>query len=103
MKQNLITLGREGLPDSVKSQACVQAIFKSDIPAEIKKEMHFFILRNTLQDCGKVPPNCLKAHLIKTAKTTGVSPKKISSLRNLFKAKVGYKGYYLDNGKLKKV
>jgi hypothetical protein len=87
----------------LRKQACVQAIFKSSLPYEIKSEMRKFISRNTLHDCQRVPPNCLKAHLIKTAKSKHLPESRINKLKKLFKSKIGFKGYYLDKGKLKKV
>lgn len=91
------------IPQTAKSQACVRALQKYNLSSEIRKEMEKFISRNILPDCGKVPPNCLKAHLINTAKRFGISHTQLSKLKNSFKAKVGFKGYYLDNGKLMKV
>lgn len=88
---------------SINSQSCVIAIRESNLPTELKKEMRLFAQRNMLSDCGRVPPNCFKAHLVKTAKKLGIKREKIDFLKRLVKGKIGYKGYYLDRGKLKRV
>ena len=88
---------------STNSQSCVIAIRESDLPSRLKDEMSSFAQRNALQDCGRVPPNCFKAHLIRTAKKIGLTSEKIDFLKRLIKGKIGYKGYYLDKGKLKRV
>lgn len=93
----------KSMPLSLERQACVRAIRRANISSELKKEADAFILRNTLPDCGLVPPNCLKAHLINSAKKLGYHSSKIKMLKQLFKSKIGYEGYYLDAGKLKKV
>jgi hypothetical protein len=93
----------ENIPRSVIEQACVKSIYNAKLSTDLKNEIDKFISRNILPDCGKVPPNCLKAHLIKTAKKFGLSRAKINHFKRLFKAKIGFNGYYLDNGKLKKV
>jgi len=97
------TYGTAGGTLSVNSQSCVIAIRESNLPTELKEEMGLFAQRNTLQDCGRVPPNCFKAHLIKTAKKLEINSEKIDFLKRLIKGKIGYKGYYLDKGKLKRV
>tara|TARA_Y100000296_G_scaffold72128_1_gene88262 strand:- start:266 stop:577 length:312 start_codon:yes stop_codon:yes gene_type:complete len=88
---------------STNSQSCVITIRESNLPSELKEEMRLFAQRNTLPDCGRVPPNCFKAHLIKTAKKMRITKEKIDFLKRLIKGKIGYKGYYLDKGKLKRV
>ena len=95
--------GTAGGTFSINSQSCVIAIRESNLPSELKEEMRLFAQRNTLPDCGRVPPNCFKAHLIKTAKKIGINRNKIDFLKRLIKGKIGYKGYYLDKGKLKRV
>jgi len=93
----------EKATNSLEKQACVKAIRKAILPKDLRKEMESFISRNVLPDCGRVPPNCLKAHLVKKAKEIGLGVKKVNSIKKLFKAKIGYEGYYLDAGKLRKV
>ena len=93
----------ETLPKSLVKQRCVNAILSAKLPRNLKSEMINFISRNIIQDCNKIAPNCLKAHLISTAKKLKLSSKKIASLKMLFKSKIGYKGYYLDNGNLRRV
>ena len=83
-------------------QACVIAVRKADLPLIIKAETEQFIQRNVLQDCGRVPPNCLKAFMIETARKMGLT-KIIPYVKKLFKADVGFKGYYLDRGELRHV
>lgn len=90
-------------PVFASEQPCVKSILNSELPAKIKVEMNKFISRNIIKECGRVAPNCLKAHLIKTAKAHGFPEEKINSLKKLFKSKVGFNGYYLDAGKLKRV
>lgn len=90
------------VPKTVAEQVCVKAVLKSNLPQKIKEEAANFISRNVIEDCGKVAPNCLKAHLIKTAKKMKMNDK-INYIDSLFKAKIGYQGYYLDSGKLMKV
>lgn len=91
------------MPRSLAEQACVRSVLKSDLPPEIKGEMKKFILRNVIPECGKVSPNCLKAHLINVSQRMGLSKNKIERLKNLFKSRIGFKGYYLDSDKVKKV
>ncbi len=100
---NKSTTNLEYLPKTVLGQPCVKSIINNNLNYNLKKEMFLFIKRNTLQDCGKVPPNCLKAHLIKTARKLKLPAKRLTYLKNLFRAKLGYMGYYLDSGKLKKI
>ena len=88
---------------SSDNQVCVKAIRNANLPPRLQKEVESFIKRNTLPDCGKVPPNCLKAHMIKTAKKLKLSNRKIEFLNKLFRSKIGYERYYLDAGKLKRV
>lgn len=83
-------------------QACVIALRRADLPIIVKSEAEQFIQRNILQDCGRVPPNCLKAFLVKTIKKMGME-NIIPYAKNLFKSKVGYNGYYLDAGNLYRV
>ncbi len=83
-------------------QSCVRIIRKSNLPVILKAETERFIERNTLEDCGRVPPNCLKAFMIKTAQKMGLE-RVIPYVKSLFRSEVGYKGYYLDGGKLFRV
>lgn len=83
-------------------QSCVKIIRNSNLPIIFKAETEKFIERNVLKDCGKVPPNCLKAFMINTAQKMGLY-KIIPNLKNMFKAKIGYEGYYLDRGQLFRV
>ena len=41
--------------------------------------------------------------MIKTARKLKLNDNKISDLKKLFRAEVGYEGYYLDKGKLKRI
>ena len=88
---------------SLESQPCIRALKRAKLPKKLSEELELFVERNMLSDCRKIPPNCLKAHMISTAHGLKLSKKEIRELANLFEAKVGYKGYYLDAGKLKKV
>lgn len=97
------TKEHENLPKNIAGQACVRAILSSNLPGNIKEEMKKFILRNIIPDCQRVSPHCLKAHLINTSISMGLSDKEVEKTKNLFRARVGYEGYYLDAGKLKKV
>ena len=83
----------------LERQACVLAVRKADLPPILKAEAEQFIRRNVLPDCGRVPPNCLKAFMIKTVQRMGLVDI-IPYVKDLFKAEVGFRGYYLDNGKL---
>ena len=83
-------------------QSCVRVLRQSKLPVILKVEAERFIERNTLQDCGRVPPNCLKAFMIKTAQKMGLH-RIIPYVKSMFKSKVGYDGYYLDGGKLFRV
>jgi len=89
--------------NSLESQSCVKAVKKANLHPILRKELNAFIQRNILPDCGRVPPNCLKAHMIKTARKLKLNDNKISDLKKLFRAEVGYEGYYLDKGELKRV
>ncbi len=90
------------IPKTTAGQSCVQAVLSSSLPAKMKQEAARFISRNVIPDCGRVAPNCLKAHLISTAKKMGMNDK-IQYLNSLFRAKIGFNGYYLDENRLKKV
>lgn len=83
-------------------QSCVRVLRKSKLPVILKVEAEKFIERNTLQDCGMVPPNCLKAFMVRTAQKMGLQ-RIIPYVKNMFKSRVGYDGYYLDGGKLFRV
>jgi len=83
----------------LNKQSCVRLIRNAELPVILRAETEQFILRNILPDCGRVPPNCLKAFMIRTAQRMGLN-NIIPSLKSLFKSKVGYNGYYLDGGKL---
>lgn len=86
----------------VDSQACVIAVRKSQLPAIVKQEAEQFIERNVLPDCGRIPPNCFKAFLVKTLKSIGM-PEIVPKIKSLFKASIGYQGYYLNAGNLYRV
>lgn len=89
--------------NSLERQSCVKAVKRAKLPLPLRKEINAFIQRNVLSDCGRVPPNCLKAHMIKTARKLKLNDNKISDLKKLFRAEVGYEGYYLDSGRLRRV
>lgn len=95
--------GSKSKLNAINRQPCVNAVRRARLPKELKKEIKSFIQRNTLEDCGKVPPNCLKAHMIKTAIHMGMNQNKITQISRLFKSKIGFNGYYLDAGKLRRV
>lgn len=91
------------LPDEIRNnlarQACVRLMRESSLPLLLKAQTEQFIERNVLADCGKVPPNCLKAFMIKTAQKMGLHHV-VPYVKKLFRSKVGYNGYFLDSGKL---
>lgn len=86
----------------VNRQSCVRTLRSSNLPILLKAEAEKFIERNILPDCGRVPPNCLKAFMVRTAQRMGLS-RIVPYVKNMFKSKVGYDGYYLDRGKLFRV
>jgi hypothetical protein len=88
---------------SLSEQPCVKAIREAYLPEKLKKELYCFIRRNIIKDCNRVPPNCLKAHMINVAIKLNLPRYKIEKLKLLFQSKLGYKGYYLDGGELKKI
>lgn len=88
--------------NNLNRQSCVRVLRQSRLPVILKVEAEKFIERNTLQDCGRVPPNCLKAFMVKTAQKMGLQ-RIIPYVKSMFKAKIGYEGYYLDGGKLFRV
>ena len=94
---------QHGASDLIDEQPCVIAIRKSRINPIIKKESERFIKRNILPDCGRVSPFCLKAHILKTAKKLKLKSPQLKKLKNLFRSRIGWKGYYIDAGKLKRV
>ena len=92
----------EILRNYLSRQACVIAIRKAELPPILKAETEQFIQRNVLPDCGRVPPNCLKAFMIKTAQRMGLA-RIVPYVKSLFKSKIGYEGYFLDGGKLLRI
>lgn len=88
--------------NNLNRQSCVRVLRQSGLPVILKVEAEKFIERNVLQDCGRVPPNCLKAFMIKTAQKMGLH-RIIPYVKGMFKSKIGYDGYYLDGGKLFRV
>ena len=88
--------------NQIARQSCVRIIRRSNLPVILKAEVEKFIERNVLPDCGRVPPNCLKAFMIKTAQRMGFH-RVVPYVKNLFRAKVGYEGYFLDSGQLFRV
>jgi|SRR3989344_28390 len=90
------------IQNKLSRQSCVRTIRKSSLPVILKVEAEKFMERNILPDCGLIPPNCLKAFMIKTAQKMGLK-NIIPNLKSLFKAEIGYDGYYLDGGKLFRV
>lgn len=90
------------IQNNLNRQSCVRVLRKSKLPVILKAEAEKFIERNVLQDCGRVPPNCLKAFMIRTAQKMGLQ-RIIPYVKNMFKSTIGYDGYYLDSGKLFRV
>ena len=95
--------GRQGGIKSIREQPCIRAVKRANLPNKLKQELEKFIERNKLPDCDKVSPHCLKAHMVHTAKKLRLRGKEIESLKTLFRARIGYKGFYLDAGELKRV
>lgn len=91
-----------GISSNLNRQSCVRVLRKSKLPVILKAEAEKFIERNTLQDCGRVPPNCLKAFMVRTAQKMGLR-RIIPYVKSMFKSTIGYEGYYLDGGKLFRV
>lgn len=87
----------------LERQPCIRAVKSADLPRELQIEIELFIQRNTLPDCGRVPPNCLKAFIIDKAVKLGLTRVNLKKLSKLFPSKIGYKGYYLDAGKLRRI
>lgn len=87
----------------VNKQACVKAVHKAKLPETFKRDLDRFIYRNIIPECGRISPHCLKAYMIKKAKQKGFSERFVERVKGLFKGKVGYEGYFLDNGRLRKV
>lgn len=83
----------------IARQACVVAVRRAELPPVFKAEVERFIERNVLTDCGRVPPNCLKAFMVKTAQRMGLT-KLVPYVKSLFRSDIGFKGYFLDSGKL---
>src|SRR3989344_3491855 len=80
-------------------QSCVLAVRRAELPPILKAEVEQFIERNVLPDCGRVPPNCLKAFMVWTAQKMGLA-RLVPYIKNLFRSSVGFQGYFLDSGKL---
>ncbi len=99
MSDTINKLHNEIPMQGLNRQSCVRLIRKAELPVILRAETEQFISRNVLPDCGRVPPNCLKAFMIRTAQRMGLK-NIIPHVKSLFKAKVGYDGYYLDGGKL---
>lgn len=80
----------------------MRRIRRSNLPLILKAETEKFIERNLIPECGRVSPNCLKAFMIKTAQRMGLN-RIVPYLSNMFKSNIGYRGYFLDQGKLFRV
>ncbi len=102
MSDNIQIPAYEEYKKYIDRQACVIAVRKADLPKIVKAEAERFIQRNVLKDCGRVPPNCLKAFLIKTINKMSLD-NMIPYVQKLFKSDIGYNGYYLDAGNLCRV
>ncbi|MEK6908694.1 MAG: hypothetical protein AABX23_01435 [Nanoarchaeota archaeon] len=102
MSDNINNSNEILLKNNLSRQSCVRVVRKSNLPLILKAEAEKFIERNILQDCGMVPPNCLKAFMLKTAQKMGLQ-KIVPYVKDLFRSKIGYDGYYLDGGKLFRV
>ncbi len=102
MSDTIQKLQHEKSRSYLNRQSCVLAFRKSNLPLILKSEGEQFINRNILSDCGRVPPNCLKAFLINTTKKMGLI-KLIPHIKNLFRSEIGYRGYYLDAGNLRHI
>ena len=74
----------DGGKNLLESQPCIKAIKKANFHPKLRKEINAFIQRNVLSDCGRVPPNCQKAHMIKTDKKINMPEKKVKNLKKLF-------------------
>jgi len=97
-----LSLGSNPAINLTGKQDCVIAIRQSRLPIILKAEAEKFIGRNILSDCGRIPPNCFKAFIVKTAQKMGLD-KIVPNVKKMFKSDIGYNGYFLDSGKLFKV
>jgi hypothetical protein len=100
MAQILMLHDDERKTPFLENQTCIRAIKKSDLSYDFKKDLLKFAKRNIIPECGRVSPNCLKAYMIKKAKLKHFRSTRLEKLKNLFRSKIGYKGYFLDAGKL---
>ena len=81
------------------------------IPSNLVDEVESFIMRNTLNVStvnnsitqGRCCPQCLKAHILRTAKKRGFNQKMKTYLKCLFPHEEGHLGYYMDQGAIIKI
>lgn len=102
MSGTIQTTEYEQLRKYTDRQTCVRALRRANLPLILKSEAEQFINRNILPDCGRVPPNCLKAFLIRTVNKMGLS-NLVPYVKKMFRSSIGYNGYYLDAGNLRHV
>ncbi|MBS3071542.1 hypothetical protein J4408_00975 [Candidatus Pacearchaeota archaeon] len=85
----------------------------SNIPEALLEEIEDFTERNSLAIVGHTVKNhlpihkccdrCLKAHLIKTAKTLELDKNLLRKIEVAFNCETGHDEYYIDEGELKKI
>jgi hypothetical protein len=76
------------------------------LPTALIEELEDFTERNSLaimayslpdrKPIHKCCPQCLKAHIIKTAKDLKIGKHEVKLISSLFNCKAGHNGYYLD-------
>lgn len=76
-------------------------------PDSLLEEIEDFASRNEIAESSKSDfrccPDCLKAHVVKKARDSGLDSKSISLLSKIFRGKLGHEGYYLDKEELIKL
>lgn len=73
------------------------------IPDDLIAKMESFMKRNSIKEANHCCPNCLKAHILKTANDIGISRDGKQFLSLFIGGEAGHNGYYLDGDELVKI
>ncbi len=80
----------------------LETVFIDELPPFLKAERDKFIERNRISE-ENYCPWCLKAYLIEKALEKGMEKWAISIIKQFLPGRKGHGGYYLDEGKVRKI